>query len=104
MSRSIPISRNRPYALAFYGKEPDWRDRSQGSILRNVTCPLASTLREAAFGECLQPPRNRPEQMFAMPRVRFFREYLPIFVAQSRQAAPAQALNLHQNCIVHVPV
>jgi hypothetical protein len=98
---AIPAPSCRLDALAAHGKEVSRRDRSQVSVLRDLVRPLARPFGEISFGQCLQTPGNPPKQMFPVPRSRFFLKHLPKSIAQSRQAGPAQALDLHQYCIVH---
>src|ERR1035441_7252747 len=88
-------------ALPAHGQEVSRRDRSQAGILRDLVRPPASPFGEISFGQGLQTPGNPPEQMFPVSRSRFFLEHLPELLAQTRQAGPAQVLNLHQNRSVH---
>jgi hypothetical protein len=47
--------------------------------------PQARPFGKIAFGECLQAPRDAPEQMLAMPRQRFLFKHHPILLAQNCQ-------------------
>jgi len=98
---AIAVSPRCPDALSVHGKELGWRDHTQVGIPRDLLRPTASPFREISFGQGLQTPGNAPEQMFPVPRPGFLLKHFPIFVSQSRHARPAQALDFHQNCIVH---
>src|ERR1022692_2236801 len=97
----LPSARH-PDRFAAHDKEVARRNHSQVSIPCDLVRPRASPFREISFGQGLQTPGDPPEEMFPMPGSRFFLKYLPILLAQSRQARSAQVLNFHQYRRVHV--
>jgi hypothetical protein len=97
----IPVPPRRLDSLAAHAKEISRRDRSQVGILCDLLRPPARPFGEISFGQRLQTPRNASEEMFPMPASRFFLKHLPILLAQTSQARPAQVLNFHQYGSVH---
>src|ERR1022692_724379 len=93
---AIPVPARRLDTFAAHGKEVVRRDRSQVGIPRDLVRPPASPFGEISFGQGLQVPGDPPEEMFPVPRSHFFLKYLPILLAQSCQALPAQVLNCYQ--------
>jgi hypothetical protein len=98
---AIPVPARRADALAANGKKVRRCDRAQVGIPRDLLRPVAGAFREISFGQCLQPPGNPPEQMFPVPRSRFFLKHLPILFSQTSQPRPAQVLDFHQYRAVH---